>query len=515
MRKVAHYRHRHHAILCMVFNILAVLVTPWDRTSPASNVDKRMVLKHGQVDSSYVMGPLTKLSTNSRYFTANSARATYLTGSHHWDNLVDFSSRQKFDYGAYLKFLRSHNHNFVRLWTRENAFDTWGENNPFPYQRTGPGTALDGKPKFDLTRFDSTYFDRLRSRVVEARAHKIYVMVMLFNGFSVHQKHSKRSNPWPGHAFNAQNNVNGIDGDLNGNGQGEEVHTLNLPAITRLQEAYVRKVVDILNDMDNVLFEISNESQRASGEWQSYMTRFIHNYERSKPKQHPVVMTFMWDGDGDHGNDDNAALVAAPAEAISPGRGLREEYKKEPPAADGTKVIISDTDHLWGIGGNEEWVWKSFLRGLNPIFMDPIGEPKWDSVRRAMGQTLTVANRVDLARMIPREDLASSTYCLSNPGVEYLVYLPADSHWFERRLKAWMDSIRFVRRFSHVAETFRSLLKLSVTVNLPAASDHFAITWFNTSTGEFIRAGKISGGGKKSFIAPFAGPAILHLARRF
>jgi hypothetical protein len=34
-------------------------------------------------------------------------------------------------------------------------------------------------------------------------------------------------------------------------------------------------------------------------------------------------------------------------------------------------VILSDTDHLWCIGGNHSWVWKSFLRGLHPIFMDP------------------------------------------------------------------------------------------------------------------------------------------------
>ena len=32
---------------------------------------------------------------------------------------------------------------------------------------------------------------------------------------------------------------------------------------------------------------------------------------------------------------------------------------------------MTQADHLWGIGGNRAWVWKSFTRGLNPIFMDP------------------------------------------------------------------------------------------------------------------------------------------------
>ena len=49
------------------------------------------------------------------------------------------------------------------------------------------------------------------------------------------------------------------------------------------------------------------------------------------------------------------------------------------------------------MGGDEDWVWKSFLRGLNPIFMDPIEDPKWNSARKAMGQTLTVAQRINLA----------------------------------------------------------------------------------------------------------------------
>ena len=36
---------------------------------------------------------------------------------------------------------------------------------PLMYKRTGPGLALDGKPKFDVTEFEQAYFDRLRERV--------------------------------------------------------------------------------------------------------------------------------------------------------------------------------------------------------------------------------------------------------------------------------------------------------------------------------------------------------------
>ena len=39
---------------------------------------------------------------------------------------------------------------------------------------------MDGKPKFDLTKFDPAYFERLRSRVEAAGQRGIYTSVMLF-----------------------------------------------------------------------------------------------------------------------------------------------------------------------------------------------------------------------------------------------------------------------------------------------------------------------------------------------
>jgi hypothetical protein len=113
---------------------------------------------------------------------------------------------------------------------------------------------LDGRPKFDLNQLDPDYFDRLRARAVATRERGIYVSVMLFEGWGL----SFAS--WDGHPLNARNNVQGIDGDPDGNGKGTETQALVVPEVTRIQEAYVRKVIDPVNDLDNVLFEIANES---------------------------------------------------------------------------------------------------------------------------------------------------------------------------------------------------------------------------------------------------------------
>jgi hypothetical protein len=297
---------------------------------------------------------------------------------------------------------------------------------------------------------------------------------MLFEGWGL----QFAPGAWSGHPLNVANNTAGIGGDTNKDGSGLEIHTLANPAITRIQEAYVKKVVDTVNDLDNVLYEISNENHPPSTEWQYHMIRFIKTYEKTKPKQHPVGMTFQYRG------GKNQTLLDSPADWISP--NPEGGYRDDPPTSDGSKIVISDTDHLWGIGGNQAWVWKSFTRGLNPIFMDPYDglvlakrfDPQWEPLRRAMGDTLRLANRMNLAAMTPRKDLTSTKYCLAEPGREYLVYAPDGGQ---------------------------------IIVDLSAAKANLSVKWINPKDGKAIEGGKTTGGARRQFTAPFEGHAVLHL----
>ncbi|HMN30144.1 MAG TPA: hypothetical protein PKE45_18475, partial [Caldilineaceae bacterium] len=184
---------------------------------------------------------------------------------------------------------------------------------------------------------------------------------MLFNGWSVSYPKGfyNIGNPWEGHPYNASNNITGIDGDPNHDNSGSETHELKVAAVTALQEAYVRKVIDTVNDLDNVLYEISNESDGGSQAWQYHMIDLVKEYEAGQPKQHPVGMTVEWP------NGDNQDLFDSSADWVSLNGPL-----DSPPVADGSKVIIADTDHLCGICGDRIWAWKSFTRGENPLFMD-------------------------------------------------------------------------------------------------------------------------------------------------
>jgi hypothetical protein len=444
-------------------------------------------------------GLLSVSKTNPRYFADGLGRTILLAGSHTWSNLQDNSNRNPpipFNYDAFLDFLVMHGHNFFRLWAWEQGrWDVTGTEDqnwfaPPVFQRTGPGLALDGLPKYDLSKFNQVYFDRMRDRVKQAQERGIYVSIMLFNGFSVvKQKGSslpKGKNPWMGHPLNAANNINGVNGDLNGDNSGEETHELAVPAVTALQKAYIRKVVDTVNNFDNVLYEISNESHSNSQEWQYHMIRYVRNYEATKVKRHPIGMTVEWP------NGNNSELFASPADWISPNGDIATR-----PIADGTKVIIADTDHLCGVCGDRSWVWRSVTAGENPILMDPYdrstivsgpadfdtNSPELVGARRNLGYAIQLSRRMDLGRALPQPTLASSGYCLADtsmPNPSFLVYLGS-------RQTVTVD-----------------LSGLSSTVILKAE-------WLNTKTGQFVAGGSVTGGVPHSFTAPGADYLVLFL----
>lgn len=481
----------------------AMIATGWIGTSPAL----------AQTPTKQATGPLRVHPTNPRYFTDGSGRAIYLTGSHPWNTIQDMGITQPppaFDFDAFLDFLEKHGHNFVRLWRYElTEWTGWNEKQPpvrftaqHPWKRTGPGAALDGLPKFDFEQWDETYFERLRSRVHAAQRRGIYVSVMLFEGWCLRIK----PDTWAGHPLNAANNINGINGDPNADGRGLEVQMLKIAAITELQKAYIRKVIDIVNEFDNVLYEISNESlyERDILNWQLEMVRSVNEYQAGKPKQHPVGMTNLVAGNQREKIASNDALFASRASWVSPGLtvfGPGDPYSFNPPATTGKKVEILDTDHTWNNAcmtrtseqrADHAWVWKSFLRGYNPIYMDPLDLARPDGVmdyakanayaivraRPAMGHTRAYAERMNLVAMTPRNDLASTQYCLANPGKEYLIYLPDGGE---------------------------------ATVDLSAAKTPLAVEWFNPRTGDKRPGDKVDSGAKRPFKAPFEGDAVLYL----
>ncbi len=200
-------------------------------------------------------------------------------------------------------------------------------------------------------------------------------------------------------------------------------------------------MIDTVNDLDNVLYEVSNESGSPSSDsWQANVISFVKQYEATKPKQHPVGMTFQWKGGSD------LTLYRSAADWISAGGHV--------PPSDGAKVIINDTDHAYGPGEMNTAVRPVNARGYGRILLQVTTWPSWTliwssgveetfpegttadprigvkpdnlyaPIRDAMGMTLTYANRMNLVAMTPQPSLCSTHFCLVSPGKEYLVYQP-------------------------------------------------------------------------------------------
>jgi hypothetical protein len=435
-------------------------------------------------------GPLRVHPENPRYFADVSGQAILLTGSHTWNNLVDIGSEdppQSIDFDNYLRWLQKHGHNFTRGWTWEpTRWDTtamrneaWRNGNhqvsPHPWQRTGPGIALDGKPKFDLTQHNPAYLNQLRQRLARAREAGVYVSVMLFEGYGV----QFQPDAWPNHPLNPANNVQGVDGDKDGDGKGIEIHQAARNRVTKFQQEYLRWLVSGLNEFDNLLYEVSNETHPSSTEWQYDVIRFVKEVEGGLPNQHPVGMTYQ------NRRGKNQTLFDSPADWVSP--NSEGGFRDDPPDQKGTKVVLSDTDHLWGIGGDATCVWKTFTRGLNPIFMDTyegkvLGKvrPQDDGPRQAMGQVLRLSRTINLSKSTPASDLASTGYCLAETGVSYIVFAPEGGEF---------------------------------SVDLSAASGDFPALWIDPVAGTRAPAGQAVGGVRQKFSAPSDTAVVLFLKR--
>jgi hypothetical protein len=285
-------------------------------------------------------------------------------------------------------------------------------------------------------------------------------------------------------------------------------------AITAIQDAYVQKVIDTLNDLPNILWEISEEAPNNSTWWQGHIISVIHSYEAGKPFQHAVGWPTLdtWTTANDPTLYNSNADWVAPFALVSP----TSSCGSGTPAC---KVDINDSDHsyfpMWNDSAqaNRNYLWENFTSGNQVVFMDPylvfagagngswtnrnncdnntapahgvctIPDTRWDNFRDNMGYTLSYANKMDLAKMTPQGSLSSTGHCLAQTpsgGAEYLVYAPGGG-------------------------TF--------TVDLTAmpSSRALNVEWFDPSTGTTSPAGAVGAGATRSFTTPFSGDAVLYL----
>jgi hypothetical protein len=86
---------------------------------------------------------------------------------------------------------------------------------------------------------------------------------------------------------------------------------------------------------------------------------------------------------------------------------------------------------------------------------------------------------MNLARATPQNALASTSYCLAEPGIAYLVFLPTGGE---------------------------------CEVDLAVGRGRFAVEWQPAEGGAPRPGEPIAGGGRRTLQSPFSGPAVLFLS---
>jgi hypothetical protein len=231
--------------------------------------------------------PLALHPENPHYFLWRGKPTIIITSAEHYGAVLNLD----FDYKTYLKELESKKLNNTRTFSGayvepRGAFNITSNTLApaagrfiCPWARSDQSGYANGGNKFDLSRWDTNYFARLRDFVSEASKRGVIVEMNLFCPMYDEAQ-------WKLSPQNVNNNVNGI-----GNVSRTNVYTLDKSgALLAVQETMTRKIVAELNEFDNVYYEICNEPYfgGVTMEWQHRIANVIVETERSLPNKHLI-----------------------------------------------------------------------------------------------------------------------------------------------------------------------------------------------------------------------------------
>jgi Polysaccharide lyase len=231
--------------------------------------------------------PIRLHPDNPHYFLWRDKPTVLITSAEHYGAVLNRS----FNYTKYLDTLHANGFNLTRTFSGAycepvGAFKI--ERNTLapatgdlicPWARSDVPGYANGGNKFDLTRWDATYFQRLSDFVVQAGKRGIVVEVVLFCPFY-------KDSMWQLSPMNANNNVNGI-----GSMERTDVYTLKDRDLLAVQDAMVRQVVEALKDHDNIYYEICNEPYfgGVTIPWQHHIAETIARAESQFEHKHLIA----------------------------------------------------------------------------------------------------------------------------------------------------------------------------------------------------------------------------------
>lgn len=235
--------------------------------------------------------PLALHPDNSHYFQFRGKPTVLIGSGEHYGAVLN----REFDYVRYLREIKAKGLNHTRLFSgtyrevpesfniTDNTLAPKPEQFLSPWARSATSGEFYGGNKFDLTRWDETFFKRLKNFIHEAGRRGIVVEISLF--CPLYDEKLWQVNP-----MNVRNNINGME-DCPRN----EVFTLKHPKLLEVQKAVTRKFVTELNDYDNIYFEICNEPWvgGVTTEWQNEIIETIVATQAALPNQQLIGLNLQ------------------------------------------------------------------------------------------------------------------------------------------------------------------------------------------------------------------------------
>ncbi|MBN2764019.1 MAG: hypothetical protein JXR41_13075 [Bacteroidales bacterium] len=225
--------------------------------------------------------PISLDKSNPHYFTFRGKPTILITSAEHYGSVINLD----FDYVTYLDILQNYGFNLTRIFLGDYVsapgFFDYPEDEPLtpapgrllaPWARSSAPGYANGGNKFDLSKWDETYFKRLRDFIAEAGKRGIVVEVTLFcpyyaNGLS---------------PCCSDNNIQGLTSTTN---------TLGNTELVAVQDAMVEKVVAELKGFDNIYYEACNEPYHGGGprDWQDHIIQKIVDAESTFKQKHLIA----------------------------------------------------------------------------------------------------------------------------------------------------------------------------------------------------------------------------------
>jgi hypothetical protein len=231
--------------------------------------------------------PLALHPENPHYFLYHGKPTLLVTSGEHYGAVLN----RDFDYRKYLATLAADGLNLTRTFSgayvepvgafkiERNTLAPAPDRLICPWARSDTPGYANGGHRFDLSRWDNAFFQRLRDFVALAGERGIIVELNLFTPMYADAQ-------WNYSPMKASNNINGV-----GKVSKYEVYTTDKEqALLAVQETMVRKIVTELNAFDNLYYEICNEPYfgGVTRAWHDHITDVLVATEKTLPKKHLI-----------------------------------------------------------------------------------------------------------------------------------------------------------------------------------------------------------------------------------